>query len=146
MLYGRADYDRHLHAIDTLDALASAAIAGDGYLHRAEEQYLDIEEVLDFFEAPKQREILQRVGDVLQGKQIGGFSLKSHTAGCDMMRRKIKGKLMATISMLGEGDMKRTMKNRATPNQIKLRGFEFRTKYGFGSEAFVQSVLSHGQK
>lgn len=143
-LYGRADYNRHLNAVDQLDALASAAIAGEVYLHRAEEHYADIAEVLDFFDASKQAEVLQRIGAVLWGKQITGFALASHAAGCDMMRRRLKGKLMGTVSRLQEGDMMRAKKNRPSANTIKLRGFEFRTKYG--SEAYVQSVLTHGQK
>lgn len=138
MLYGREAYDMDCHAIETIRSLGSAAVAGEVYQHRVDVVLPDVVEVLGYFKPVQQAEVMQRIGKVLTGQQIGGFDLNTLDYGCDMMLRKCKGKLMATISMLEDGDKRKKKKNQPSANTIKLENHEFKQRDGY-----VGSVLGH---
>lgn len=129
MLYGREAYNRHNAAIDIVESLGSAAVAREGYIERAEAQYADIGEVIEFFgNTPElQKDLVKMLSPVLQGHYVGGFYLKTLEAACDRMRRKCKGKLMATISMLKDGEqVKENM-----PNSVRRSPSEFRQRWSY---------------
>lgn len=135
MFYSKAAYNRHNAAIDIVESLGSAAVAHEGYIERAEAQYADIGEVIEFFgNAPElQKDLVKMLSPVLQGHYVGGFYLKTLEAACDRMRRKCKGKLMATISMLKDGEqVKENRPNLAITTGGKYRSpSQFRQKWGY---------------
>jgi hypothetical protein len=121
-LYGKASAERHTDAINALESCLSASHMDikQPYKLRLEPFHDDILEILDMF-APKDdfgdalqasaatfdhTAMMKLVVQMFDGEYFTGFQINANQALIEKMRKRIKGKLMFTRSLLADKDVK----------------------------------------
>lgn len=131
-IYSREMYNEDMAAIDGVDSLASAAVAGENNISRSLPLVAGIGQVLESLYSDYERKYMFGcLQAVLSGNNISGFDLQKHANACERLRRHCKGLLLRTVSQLQEKDMKRKRSTPLEKVQIKLRGTEFRAAVGY---------------
>lgn len=118
-LYTKAQYEKHLQAVDTASACISAAIAQSKYAERLVPYQDDFIEISEFFwgrcpitrkkledAGPDVKEVAKVFFHLVQGKTLGGFESRRFEATLERCRRKLKGKLLGTRLILMDADKK----------------------------------------
>lgn len=116
-LYTKAQYEKHLQAVDAASSCISAAIAQSQYANRLVPYQDDFIEIAEFFwgRCPITRKKLEEAGPdvkevakvffhLVQGKTMGGFEARRFEATLERCRRKLKGKLLGTRLILLDRD------------------------------------------
>ncbi len=129
-LYTRAQYEKHLEAINAASVCISAAIARSDYAPRLASYIDDYVEIVEMFWAkcPITRKKLELHGpDVTEmatafltltrGEFFGGFAANALEAKLERARRKIRGKLLGTRLILGDNDKKPRCNNKVNHRQ-----------------------------
>lgn len=111
-LYGRAIADEHTAAIDALESCLSSAHqdVANPYKLRLVPHKDQLLEILAFFDKEEQvfehTEVMRLIVDMFDGEYFSGFEILRHQRTIDMLRKRIKGKLMFTRSILADKDSK----------------------------------------
>lgn len=110
MLYGKASAEIHTEALNALESCLSASHVDvqAGYAHRLEPHKYPLLEILGFFEKEGQEfehtQLMRLLVNMFDGSYFTGFQINDNQRLIDMMRKRIKGKLIFTRSVLADKD------------------------------------------
>jgi hypothetical protein len=124
MLYGKQIAEEHTAALDALESCLSAShvdVRG-AYRLRLDAHKPALLEILDFFDKDEQiyehTELMRLLVDMFDGKYFTGFQINAHERLISMCRKRIKGKLMFTRTILQDKDKKPACLDKAHHRQV----------------------------
>jgi hypothetical protein len=126
-LFGKAEYEMKLEAIEAAESCISAAILGTDYVGRLDKYMDDLVEIPRYFWArcpvtmkkmekpgPDVAEIARVIYALAKGDRVDGFivlkngtrvaTARYYQSVMERIKRKLKGKLLFTVSILKDGD------------------------------------------
>lgn len=129
-MYGKAQYELELKALDAADACISAAIVGDAYADRLTPYLGTFHTMSEYFWARDQKtgkklddsgidanSVADMFVTLAMGEKITGRQSLHMTAAIERVRRKLKGKLLGARVMLMDNDAKPKCDSVKTHNQ-----------------------------
>ena len=124
MIYGRALAGRHNEALDALDSCLSAShegVRGD-YAVRLLNYQQDLLEIVAFWDKPETQDerfkYMRFVFRMFENEFFNGFDILKNQQMIEAMRKRIKGKLLFTRSLLADNDAKPACLDKANHVQI----------------------------
>lgn len=118
-MYSKAQYEKHLEAIEAANSCISAALVEQGYGGRITKFIDDFTEISEMFWAkcPVTKKKMEEPGaeveeiagvfvHLVQGNVLGGFQARKFETILERCQRKCKGKLLGTRLMMMDKDAK----------------------------------------
>jgi hypothetical protein len=87
---------------------------------RLEPVKYDLLEILEWFEKDTREHfhMMRMIFSLLDGEKLNGFEINEYQARIDTMRKRIKGKLLFTRSLLADNDAKPKCLDKANHKQV----------------------------
>lgn len=111
-LYGKTAAESHSVALDAMESCLSASHVdvAQPYKMRLEPFKYELLEILGFFDREEQvwehTQLMRLILDMFDGTYFTGFQINAHSRLIEMCRKRIKGKLMFSRSILADNDKK----------------------------------------